>query len=101
MKVADLIVGQLYQIDPDDRVSAWLTQRGWLQIRREPATSAAYDAEKCEKQVMVYLGRIKSRLVAVPNHPIRETAHSFAMGEKLVYVFGENLRHISPFTEED
>ena len=100
MKVKDLIVGELYCIDSNLNVHARLGPLGWLQIHRGTKEKWRVDARllRCPKSIMVYLGRIISRVLLTKDHPVRETAHSFAIGERMVYIYGEHIRHVLPFT---
>ena len=103
MKVKDLVVGDLYHIDPNPCVYARVGRTGWLQLHKHTSGEWGIDLSlsACPKNIMVYLGRITSRIVTVEDHPVRETAHSFAMGERMIYVYGEHVRHILPFTGSD
>ena len=103
MKVKDLVIGDLYHIDPNPCVYARVGRTGWLQLHKHTSGEWGIDLSlsACPKNIMVYLGRITSRIVTVEDHPVRETAHSFAMGERMIYVYGEHVRHILPFTGSD
>jgi hypothetical protein len=100
VKVRDLVIGELYHINPDPRVYARVNHTGWLQIHKHSSASWGMDPSlsTCPKKIMVYLGRITSRIVTVEGHPVRETAHSFTMGADMVYIYGEHIRHVFPFT---
>lgn len=103
MKVKDLVIGDLYRIDPDPHIYARLGPTGWLQLHKHTRGEWGVDLRLsiCSKDIMVYLGRITSRVVSVSGHPVRETAHSFAIGERIVYIYGEHIRHVLPFTAID
>jgi hypothetical protein len=103
VKVKDLVIGELYHIDPNPHIYARLGEIGWLQLHKHTRGEWGVDLRLsiCSKDIMVYLGRITSRVVSVSGHPVRETAHSFAIGERIVYIYGEHIRHVLPFTAID
>ena len=103
MKVKELVIGDLYCIDPDPTIVGKLSKTGWLQIHKYTRVKKHVDLQflASSKTVMVYLGRLTSRVIAVPNHPVRESAHSFLMEGERVYIYGENIRHIIPFIDDN
>jgi hypothetical protein len=121
MKVADLVPGELYNITPDkvltgkmgstpleeaSRLALYVLKRkhhNWQQIGNGPIQAYPTDpAVKLQGEPWVYLGQREVYGGRNGNQVVYDKVHHFIRPNgKRLYIYGEHIKHITPFTSTE